>query len=124
MLPAHKRLTTEFFNETIAGRSFHSPLVSIKVILSSKIAKQISGESRFAVSASKKNFKTAVARNAARRKVYTALSGILSSVSDGFYAVILPKPEAVALRQPELRKALQDVFYKAGIMKKTVSKVE
>ena len=117
MLPAHRRLTTEFFDKTIAGRSFHSPLVSIKVILASKISPDSILKSRFAVSASKKHFKTAVERNNARRRVYTAISSLLPYINDGFYVVILIKPEAMALKQPELRSTIGNIFDKAGIMK-------
>jgi len=118
MLPANRRLTTEFFEETIAGRSFHSPLMSIKVILASKISRNTAKKSRFAVSASKKYFKTAVARNNARRKVYTAISSLLPYITDGFFTVVLIKPEAIKLKQPELRSVIGNIFDKAGIMKK------
>jgi len=124
MLPANRRLTTEFFEETIAGRSFHSPLVSIKVISSSKISGQASQKSKFAVSASKKYFKTAVERNSARRKVYTGISSLLPHVIEGFFVVVLIKPEAVKLKQPELRSIIGNIFDKAGIMKKIASKVQ
>lgn len=124
MLPANRRLTTEFFEETIAGRSFHSPLVSIKVILSSKISGHASQKSRFAVSASKKYFKTAVSRNNARRKVYSAVASLLSHINDGFFVVILIKPEALKLKQPELRSTIGNIFDKAGIMKKAGNNVE
>ncbi len=124
MLPANRRLTTEFFEETIAGRSFHSPLLSIKVILSSKISENLSKKSRFAVAASKKYFKTAISRNNARRRVYATISSLLSHIADGFFVVILIKPEALKLKPAELRSAVGTIFDKAGIMKKGQSKVE
>jgi ribonuclease P protein component len=118
MLPANRRLTTEFFEETIAGRSFHSPLVSIKAI------KKSATKTRFAVAPAKKNFKTAVSRNNARRRVYAAVSSLLSRIADGFFVVILVKPEALKLKQPELRSVIANILDKAGIMKKAGSGVE
>lgn len=121
MLPANRRLTTEFFDKTIAGRSFHSPLFSLKVILS---AEKSPKRTRFAVSASKKIFKTAVLRNRARRRTYAAVASLLPRIIDGFFAIILIKPEALELKQPELESALGNIFAKAGIMKNSASKVE
>lgn len=124
MLPANRRLTTEFFEKTIAGRSFHLPLLSVKVIIPATDSPKAVKKTRFAVAASKKNFKTAVARNNARRRVYSAVSSLLNHVSDGFHVVIIVKPEALKLKQPELRNAVGNILDKAGIMKKADSKVE
>ena len=121
MLPAYRRLTTEFFDKTIAGRSFYMPLLGVKVV---KLPENAHKKTRFAVVASKKNFKTAVSRNTARRRIYAAVSSLLSWVDDGFYVAILAKPEALALKQPELRSAVGNILDKAGIMKKSQSKVE
>jgi ribonuclease P protein component len=117
MLPANRRLTTDFFNETIVGRSFHSPLLSIKAI-------KVSGKSRFAVSASKKIFKTAVSRNRARRRTYSALASLLPHIADGFYVILLVKSETMKLKASEIKSAIENLFQKAGIMKKGGNEVK
>jgi ribonuclease P protein component len=121
MLPSNRRLTTEFFDKTIAGRAFHSPSFTIKAI---KPPEDFAPKSRFAVASSKKYFKTAVSRNKARRRTYSALASVLPDIMDGFFLIIMPKPETSKLTPTEFRLALLDILAKTGIMKKVVSKVK
>ena len=96
-------------------------MLGIKTIF---IPPGVSKKSRFAVSASKNLFKTAVSRNNARRRVYSALGSLLSYSVDGFFVIVLVKPPALKLRQPELRSAIGTILEKAGIMKKNEFKVK
>jgi ribonuclease P protein component len=111
MLPAHRRLTTELFNRTITGQVFHSPLFTLRAI-------KAGGKSRFAVSASKKNFKTAVSRNSVRRRVYSDVATFMPKIIDGFFVIILPKPESMKQKTAERRQSLEKILTQCGFMKK------
>jgi ribonuclease P protein component len=110
MLPRKKRLTTELFDQIItSGRIFNSPLFTLRAI-------KIEGKSRFSAVASKKIFKTAVARNRIRRRVYAQLETLSPKIKDGFHGVLLSKQAVSKASSQDLSKEIEDLFVKTGII--------
>lgn len=70
------------------------------------------GDPRFVCIISKKVFARATERNRQKRRVYSALSDILKTYQGGGYTQVFPKKTITALKQEELKKALQKTLNK------------
>jgi len=65
------------------------------------------GDSRGAVVASKKRFKTSVIRHRARRRMYAALRECFKEFGKAGVVIAYPDPSALTVRFAELREALR-----------------
>ena len=118
MIPKDRRLTTKLLDEVIkTGRLFQSPVLSLRA------SKVTSGKTRFSTVASKKYFKTAVERNKIRRRIYVAITPLLSVVDKEsmdnnrtFHCMIVAKPQVLRLTKDELAKAVQDILFESRIL--------
>lgn len=100
MLPKNKRIPRLLFSEILKSRHFtHSPHFSLRLGLSDeKFA-------RVAVSVSKKVSKSAVVRNAIRRRAYSVLFSQISSLPAGLY-LFVAKAGAEKIKGEALEKEI------------------
>lgn len=109
MLPKSRRISQAEAKELFTrGANFHSPNFMLKVLRGS-------GESRFAVSISKKVAASAVARNRIRRRVYSSVYRILPTARSGFRIGFSAKPGAKDLSFDDLYREIGLLLKKAGI---------
>lgn len=110
MLPAAHRLKGDAQFKLLAhkGRSFFSPLFSLKVL-------QSTGVSRFGFVVSARVSKKAVVRNRVRRQVREIIRLALPELAEGYLVLILVKPQAVGHPYAELRSELLRLFMKANL---------
>jgi len=118
MLRRSRRLSTEQFNEVIKrGKALHSPFFQLRVLFDSD------EQTRVAAVAPVKMAKTAVARNALRRKIYELVAPFTEETVDGFYVILFAKPTMLppgATKGPAdqiVSEDLKSLFVKAGILR-------
>ncbi len=104
MLKRAERLTRHDFGRVAMGRTTHTPLFTVRLL---PIYGAAVASKKFSVVVSKKVAKTAVARNALRRKVYAAINecGPLS-----VHGILYMKPEAVSASYEAIRASLLQVL--------------
>ena len=122
MISHSHRLSTKQFNEVIKkGRVFHSPLFLMRVLQTGE------GPARIAAVVPVKIGKTAVIRNALRRKTYEAVGPLLSKIKEGLSVILFAKTIANG-SNPKSRSEktltgalisddLKGLFVKAGILR-------
>jgi ribonuclease P protein component len=93
-----------------SGRIFNSSLFTFRAV-------KVAGKSRFAVTASKKIFKTAVERNRIRRRVYAQLEKVMPRVEKGFHGAFIVKSALNTASPSIIYSEIEGVFVKTGIMK-------
>jgi ribonuclease P protein component len=103
MLKRTERLRRGEFTTIAQNRAVHEGLFTVRI--SPSLPTQT--PRKFSVVVSKKVAKTAVARNALRRKVYAALT---ESGVDGVHAIFYMKPDAMEARYTEILSAIERVF--------------
>ena len=118
MLRRSRRLSTEQFNEVIKkGKAFHSLFFQLR------LSRNPGEPTRAAAVAPVKMAKTAVARNALRRKIYETISPMLPESVDGYYVIVFAKPTLLPAGQFQapsneaVAEDLKALFVKAGILR-------
>ena len=112
MLPKNKRVPRALFKAILEEKNFqNSPHFSLRY--SKKL-----GETRFAVSVSKKVSKKAVVRNKIRRRAYESLKTFANKTSPGLYLVIA-KNGADKTKRQELDTEIKELFLKGGLIVST-----
>jgi len=113
MLPKKARLTAKEFEEVIKnGRVLHSSLFILRYK-----ALESSGPSQVSAVGPVKIGKTAVLRNAIRRKIYAALQPFFSEIKPGFNIIVIAKSDVSESKLEALTSNLFDIFAKAGLLK-------
>ncbi len=90
MLPKTRRIERKYFGHILSsGKRYNSPSFTLYV---SKIEDNgPRNHSRVAISVSKKVVKTAVGRNKQRRRGYSAISKVYSSIKPGYFLFFVYK---------------------------------
>ena len=112
MLKKSLRLSTEQVSAVMEkGKDFHSPLFTLRLLVGQK-------NTGFAAVMSKKIGKTAVARNLARRRVYSAMEAgkLVPIVKDGMHVALLCKDKVVDTDLTILSADLRTLFKKASVL--------
>lgn len=104
MLKRTERLTRNAFGRVAAGRAMHTSLFSVK-LLPLDVTKDETKQ--FSVVVSKKVAKTAVARNALRRKVYAVIRECSPATVHG---ILYMKPESLHASYEHLRTTIQNLL--------------
>lgn len=113
MLAKSRRLTKSLFKRVIdEGYTQNTQFALVKSI-------KIAGESRFAVSVSKKVSKNATDRNKIRRRAYSVIREFIQDerVKDGVYGVFMMKPSVKVLKHKDLAEQIEAFFVKSGFLK-------
>lgn len=111
MLSKTKRLSKIQFDEVFQkGRVFHSPLFVVRVLFEQK-------DTRFSFVASKKTAKTAVERNASRRKIYNQIKKSITNKGLGAHFIFIAKKSLKAVAISEIEKEINNIFVKSGVLK-------
>ena len=101
MLPKNRRISRKLFKPLLESRKyFNSAHFSLRLASSDR--------ARIAISVSKKISKSAVVRNKIRRRLYSAMRGILPSLRGGLYLVIA-KSGSEKIRGRELENELKSL---------------
>ncbi len=100
MLKRTERIRRHDFGKVALGRASHTPLFTIRAL---PVEGELGASKQFSVVVSKKVAKTAVARNALRRKVYAALAE--SGPCRG-HAIFYMKPEALQASYETMRTVI------------------
>jgi ribonuclease P protein component len=114
MFRRSNRLSKGQFDETMEkGRIFHSPLFLLRSFDAGD------GKSfRASVVAPKRIAKTAVTRNAMRRRMYAAARPLLRMVGKtGLRAIVFATRKATTATMTEMTCDLRDLFVKAGVLR-------
>jgi len=105
MLPKNHRLPREFFFKLLEDSQYvNSPAFSLR--FSKKL---VFNKPRVAVSVSKKISKSAVVRNAMRRRTYTALQPLISQLSPKAF-LFVAKSGAEKLKGDKLKKEIEKLL--------------
>jgi ribonuclease P protein component len=110
MLPKEKRISRKIFNEIIKN-PLNRPFFNNSSHFSLRITVIDESKSLAAVSVSKKIARKAVERNLIRRRVYSALKGIIPNLKPGLYLVVA-KAGAREIKGEKLRAELKELFSK------------
>ncbi|MSU55488.1 MAG: hypothetical protein EXS46_03050 [Candidatus Taylorbacteria bacterium] len=112
MLPSKQKVNKELFGLLMkTGRSFHSDIFSLRVSPSPDHS-----TSRFSVVVQKKVEKEATLRNRAKRRVYPIIKGLWKEVKPGLLGGIFLKKKITTYSTEVLRKEVENLFKKAGIV--------
>jgi len=104
MLPKNKRIPRSLFPAILLSRNFaHSAHFSVR------FAVNAGKPPRVAVSASKKVSKSAVVRNAIRRRTYSVISPLLPSLPEGLY-LFVAKVGAEKVKGEALEKEIRELL--------------
>jgi ribonuclease P protein component len=103
MLKRIERIRRAGFKKIAEGRATHTPLFTLRMLPSD------AGHRQFSVVVSKKVAKTAVARNALRRKVYAALQECGPA---NVHAIVYMKPDSMNATFEQIHVALQSLLNK------------
>lgn len=113
MLRKSRRLTTKTLNEVLKnGRAVHSPLLLVRYARLSTDT-----PSAFAAVAPVKIAKTSVARHKIRRRLYAAVRPYMERLPSGWSVIAFAKQPAVSAEMADLRRSLEEVFVKAGLLR-------
>ncbi len=102
-----KALAREVF---IRGGSTSSPFFLLKIL------KSTDGDTRFAVSVSKKVAPTAVMRNRTRRRVYSAIRPLLPRVATGFLVGVSVKKGGEKRAYEDIAQEIKELLTRARIL--------
>ncbi len=113
MLPGNARLTRALIEESFKNKVFFtkSPFFTLRTSPLS-----VGGRSRFGVSVSKKELKTAVLRNRARRRMYAILNEFRGSVRDGHAVLLSLKKETATTSLDRLREEVKKSLGAGGLL--------
>lgn len=113
MLPAKNRLTKTKEIERVwkGGRSFFAPILTVKAV------KNGTEETRVTAVVGTKAEKSAVKRNAWRRRVKDILRKNLAGLRPGFDIIVQAKKGGVEADYADLARVLMDTLRKAGLIK-------
>lgn len=102
MLPQKNRISRRSFDDVFTkGQFFGGEYLSGKVLNFDN-----NSESRFSCVVPKKSLKRAVDRNKLRRRVYSALSPLLSKIKPGFAIILFVKPSLLTVEFKDLQVML------------------
>ena len=108
MLPKKQRIPKALARE-VFGRGAGSSSQNFLL----KLIKSPAGQTRFAVSISKKVAPTAVLRNRTRRRVYSVIRGFLPRVKSGFLVAITVKKGGEKLPYAGIEKEIEELLSRA-----------
>lgn len=110
MLPKSRRISQAQAKEVFTrGRSSHSPSFTVKTV-------GTQGDTRFAISISKKVLPSAVDRNRLRRRIYSAIAKLIPNIRKGFLVGFLVKSEARNMSFADLSVETESSLRRAGIL--------
>ena len=113
MLRRAQRVTKDLFDEAIQkGRVLHSPLFVVRVLHQAGL-----GSSRIAAVAPVKVAKTSVLRHRIRRRIYEAVRPDMTSLTKDHVVIIMAKQTVIAAEFADLKRAVHDIFVKAGLLR-------
>lgn len=113
MLPKKLRIRKAMARDVfMRGSSVSSPAFLLRF---EKIPESAGHATRFAVSVSKKVASTAVLRNRTRRRVYSVLRDLVSSVKPGFLVAFSVKKGGEKLVHDEISKEVRGLLSRAGL---------
>lgn len=117
MLPKQKRIPRKLFKQIIEQSRTASPVPRFvhSKHFSLRFAESPRGETRVAVSVSKKVSKSAVLRNRTRRRAYSSLRHVLPALGAGMY-LISAKPGAEKLKGEALKLELGSMLSHSGFV--------
>ena len=107
---SHRLVTADFDAVMEKGRVTHSSLFLMRHVAPVK-------DTRVSAVVSKKVGKTAVIRNAMRRKIYEAVRALPISSLKGAHAINIAKNEAMSADYKALSGDIKDLFVKAGLLR-------
>lgn len=112
MLKKQKRVTTRLFPSHGAGKRYHSPFLTLRVVKNG-------GDEypRFAFVVSKKVAKKAVERNRLKRRGYEATRTFSDDIVEPVLCIFYPKKEIHTLSFKELTAEIGSLLEKAGLIK-------
>lgn len=111
MLTKSQKLDREHYQKTTTQSSVvASPLFSFRY------KKGQEGFSRFSVTVSKKNAKTAILRNKIRRKVYAILKELYPSIQKGSWGIFYPNAHAITADTTTLTLEIKKLLKQAHII--------
>ncbi len=111
MLKKSNRLTTKRLLEVIKkGKVISSPLFVLRYVLNQP-------NTCISAVAPVKVAKTAVARNRARRRLYSVIRELFPSVISGVHVIIFSKSDLKDYKFETIRTALKDLLIKSKLMK-------
>ncbi len=112
MIPARQKVNKALFKTLMEkGRSYHSGGFSIRVFFAPN-----GKGAKFSVVVPKKLEKSAVKRNAAKRRVYDAARPFLKIAAPGSVSAIFIKKPPTAASLPEFTREFELIFKKAGVI--------
>lgn len=113
MLPKSKKLTSGEVEAVMSnGQAVFGDFFLVKYIKSGKI------ETKISAIAPKKTFSTAVLRNKARRRIYSALTPLFHKnlIKNSFLVAIVGNKKVLDVKIPEITASIEQVFVKGGIL--------
>lgn len=111
MLPRSQRLSVEQLDSVMEkGRVAHSSLFLMRYTTGQESL-------RIAAVAPKKVIKTAVARNATRRKIYEAIKNIVGRAKNDVHVALFAKAEVTTKQTDDLENELEGLFVKAKLLR-------
>lgn len=113
MLPKSKRLNTaEFLSVMDKGKLFNSLFFVTRLTYHNK-------DTKISAVAPKKVAKNAVKRNSIRRKIYGVIKDFYPSLVMGTHIIIFAKTTMRDKKYVDIKKDIENIFVKAGILKYT-----
>ena len=107
------RVSVEKFNQVLEkGRVVHSPFFVLRFI-----SNDVGPKARLAAIAPQKTFRTAVSRNRTRRRIYEAVKPFYEQLPQHCTLLVFAKNPAGTASFVDLKKALKELFVKAGLMR-------
>jgi len=111
MIPKKNRISKDFFEKiSKKGKSFHSPIFSVKILENNEKI------SRFSTVVSKKVSKIAPKRNLIKRRVNSVLNNNKNTIKPGFFVVFYVKPGALDQSFDQIKEETLDLLKKSGLL--------
>lgn len=111
MLKKQNRVDKSLFKDIVRkGIGYYAQNISLKII------KNAGTKPKFAVSAPKKEIKTAVKRNLLKRRIFSILRKMSREIKTPFICVVFAKKEALDLPRSKLEEEIVFLFKKAKIL--------
>jgi ribonuclease P protein component len=115
MFPRRSRLSKEEIAKVAkSGLSIHTPYFSLKILLFPE--NMLENKAKFAFVMSKKEEKTAVGRNNAKRRLRAAVQPIAPTLKP-LYCMVFIKKSALKAAFPDLKEVLTEAFVKKGFIR-------
>ncbi|MDE1940895.1 MAG: ribonuclease P protein component [Patescibacteria group bacterium] len=113
MLPRSRRLRTSELNVVMQkGRAFHSSFFILRVLLGVP-----DGYFKLSAVAPQKIFKSAVARNKERRRIYEAVRPLVADAAPNAHAMLIAKKPEEEAAFDAIKADIRSLFVKAGLLK-------